>query len=472
MDGATNGVAHAILRDDGSAGAKSRRRLSPPVTSRPGGVRAASLPLVLLSVYVAALILFPADFGLRLLGFVWSPARIVLLLLVFVSVVTGALSMQVIRSEQRAVLIGWLAFLLVAVIATVLHPTPGAIPRLLSLGIEGMVLYFVARAVASEPVATRMVLKVAVLTTLVVVVIALLAGLVGLRYDSILTVLGGGPMPPASGERFGFIRQQGPFPAALFFAIWLAACTALVLPWFLARERSIVASSAATWVVLVFGIAVLTVSRVALPCAFLLAGIYLWRWGHRVVAGAALVVAFAIAFGFAGLSVGTTAPTASGPSPGSSSPPGASATATPAPTSESDALASSNEARIKAIQATIQAVAQEPLFGWGLLRAKDVVTTIGGSTNYVDSSYLVNAVEMGIVGLVAFLVLVGSVLVAGRRAWSTHDGMALGLSCVAILAMTALAAYLNVTQGYATFWLLAALMVNSAVAAGRTSSAG
>jgi hypothetical protein len=44
--------------------------------------------------------------------------------------------------------------------------------------------------------------------------------------------------------------------------------------------------------------------------------------------------------------------------------------------------------------------------------------------------------------------------------------MALSLACVAILAMTAVAAYLNITQGYATFWLLAALMVNNAVAAG------
>ena len=105
------------------------------------------------------------------------------------------------------------------------------------------------------------------------------------------------------------------------------------------------------------------------------------------------------------------------------------------------------------------------MFGWGLLRAKDVVTTIGGSTNYVDSSYLVVVIEMGLVGLLAFLGLIASVLVAGRWAWWTREGMALGLACVAILAMTAVAAYLNVTQGYATFWVLAALMVNNAVAA-------
>ena len=430
------------------------------------GSRAATLPLVLLSAYVATLILFPADFGLRLLGFVWSPARIVLLILVLVSIASGALSWRLVRSEHRAVLVGWMAFLLAATIATLLHPTPGAVPRLLSLAIEGMVLYFVTRAVAVDGVDSRTVVKIAVIATLIVVVVSLVAGSVGLRYDSLLGTLGGGQLPPSSPERFGFIRQQGSFPATLFFAIWLAACTALVLPWCLERDRRIVATAAAAWVVLVFGIAVLTVSRIALPCAFLVAGVYLWRWRHRAVASAAIVVAFAIAFGFASLSIGTAPDeTSPSPEPGSSSP----AVTPSAPTatfpSESDALASSNEARVEAIKATIKAVSQEPVFGWGLLRAKDVVTSIGGSTNYVDSSYLVVAIEMGLVGLLAFLGLIASVLWAGRRAWSSRAGMSLSLACVAILAMTAVAAYLNVTQGYATFWLLAALMVNDAAAA-------
>lgn len=431
------------------------------------GFRATSLPLLLLSAYVASLILFPADFGLRLLGFVWSPARIMLLLLVLASVAMGNLSWKAVRSEHRAVAVGWIAFLLAATIATVLHPSPGAVPRLLSLGIEGMVLYFVTRAVAIDAVAARTVVKVAVIATLIVVIVSLIAGSVGFRYDSLLTALSGGPVPPPSGERFGFIRQQGSFPATLFFAIWLAACTALVLPWSLERDRRIVAAAAATWVILVFGIAVLTVSRIALPCAFLIAGLYLWRWRHRAVASAAIVVAFAIAFGFASLSVGT-APDATSPSPepGASSPAVTPPAATATFPSESDALASSNEARVEAIKATIKAVAQEPVFGWGLLRAKDVVTSIGGSTNYVDSSYLVVAIEMGLVGLLALLGLIASVLWAGRRAWSTREGMALSLACVAILAMTAVAAYLNVTQGYATFLLLAALMVNNAAAAG------
>ncbi len=37
--------------------------------------------------------------------------------------------------------------------------------------------------------------------------------------------------------------------------------------------------------------------------------------------------------------------------------------------------------------------------------------------------------------------------------------------------MTAVAAYLNVTQGYATFWLLAALLVNNSDAVGRMTPA-
>jgi hypothetical protein len=47
--------------------------------------------------------------------------------------------------------------------------------------------------------------------------------------------------------------------------------------------------------------------------------------------------------------------------------------------------------------------------------------------------------------------------------------MALGLSCVSILVMSIVAAYLNVTQGYATFWLLAALLGNNGDSAPRTT---
>ncbi len=312
-------------------------------------------------------------------------------------------------------MVGWIAFLLAALIATVVHPTPGALPRLFSLGVEGMVLYFVTRAVASEIGVSRTLIKVAISATLIVVLASLLAGIAGFRYDSILTVLSGSPMPPGSGARFGFIRQQGSFPAALFFAIWLAACTALVLPWSLSRERVTAALSTAAWAILVVGIGVLTVSRIALPTAFLMAGIYQWRWRSRIVATAAVVVGLVFAFGFAGLSVGEAPPGTSGLEPGLLPSPGTVSSECRHFRRHSDALAGSNEARVEAIKATIKAVTLKPVFGWGLLQAKDVVTSIGGSTNYVDSSYLVVAVEMGLVGLFAFLgLLAASCGVAGH----------------------------------------------------------
>jgi hypothetical protein len=436
-------------------------------------LNAVSLTTLLLGAYVAALILFPADLGLRVFGFVLSPARIVLLMLLVASVATGTLSVGLLRSENRALLVAWAAFLAAALIATMLHPTAAAFSRLASFGAEGLVVYLVTRAAASDPMGSRTAVRVAVYATLVVIVLSLIAGIAGLRYDSILTTLTGGEAPPnLSGVRFGFIRQQASFPAALFLAIWIAACTALVLPWSHSVKRSTVALVSATWGLLAFGMAILTVSRIAMTGVFVIAGIYLLRWGRRVLGTAALAVGFAVALGFAGLSSGTAPPPTLEPtgSSGISTPTGAPTGPQDYP-SEADILAGSNELRVRAIQTTLKAVAQEPLFGWGLLRAKDVVTNLGGSTNYVDSSYLVFAVDMGLVGLATFIALVAAVLVVGRAAWSTREGMALALACLTIVGMSVVAAYLNVTQGYATFWLLAALMVNAAVAPKRPSTA-
>jgi hypothetical protein len=442
--------------------------------ARPAQLRAISPATLLLCVYVAALIVFPADFGIRLLGVVLSPARIALAVLVVFSVATRTLSLEVIRSERKSVRIGWVAFLTSALVTVLVEPSPGAVPRVLSLAAEGAVVYFATRAVARDSASMKLVVMVAILATLTVAVVSVVAGALGLRYDSVLTVLAGDPLPPSvSGERFGFIRQQASFSAALFFAIWLAAATALVLPWVLAHRRMTVAMASATWALLVGGIAVLTVSRIAVTGVFLIAGAFLWRWGYPKIASAALIVGFAVAIGFAGLSAGSSPPSpdsTSGPQPGSTAAPGGPSARVETYPSESEILAGSNDLRLRAFRATLDAVGQKPVFGWGLLRAKEVVTSIGGSANYVDSSYLVIVVEMGIVGLAAFLALIASVFAASRPAWSNAHGMALGLGWVSILVMSIVAAYLNVTQGYATFWLLAALLVNNGDRARRTTA--
>jgi hypothetical protein len=446
------------------------------MTARPNARRSVPPATLLLCIYVGTLILFPADFGIRMLGIVFSPARIALSLLVVVALAGRVLTLDVIRSEPRAILVGWAAFLISALATILLEPSPGAAPRLLSLAIEGAVVYFATRAVASDADSVQLVVTVAVVASLGLTVVSIVAGVVGLRYDSVLTVIGGGEAAPSvSGERFGFVRQQGSFPAALFFAIWLAAAAVIVLPGVLDRARLTVATTAVAWAVLVGGIAILTVSRIAVTGVFLIAGIYLWRWGHRRIAATALVIGFAIAVGFAGLSMGPTPPNSSAtvsPQAGIASPSsGPSARPESYPT-EAEILAGSNVLRLKALEAAVDAVRQKPAFGWGLLRAKEVVAGIGGAINYVDSSYLVVVIEMGIAGLLAFVGLIVSVFAASRAAWSNPVGMAIGLACLSILGMSTVAAYLNVSQGYATFWLLSALLVSAGTFVGRNPGQG
>jgi hypothetical protein len=129
---------------------------------------------------------------------------------------------------------------------------------------------------------------------------------------------------------------------------------------------------------------------------------------------------------------------------------------------ESDILAESGDLRVQAVKASIIAIGQEPLFGWGLLTAVDVVSTVGGKPNYVDSSVLVMGVETGLVGLGGFFCLVLGIAVAARPALRGDVGLALALAILALLAMSVVAAYLSVTQGYVSFSLLAALLVSAA----------
>jgi O-antigen ligase/polysaccharide polymerase Wzy-like membrane protein len=431
----------------------------------PSLVAVRPLPLVfgLLAVYVAALLIFPADFGLRAIGVVWTPARLALVALVAALVATRQLTLVQLRNEHRSLLVCWFAFLGAATVTALINPFTGSLARLLSLALEGFGLFLAVRSVAGAPDAARGIVRVAVAATLLVVSAALVLGVFELRYDTIFATLGGQTLPPnLSGDRFGLVRQQGSFPAALFFAVWIATSSVLVLPWTESPDGRMRMVGVAVWIVLLIGVAVLTVSRIGVTVTFVAAGVYLLLRGRRAVGAGAVICGLALALGLAGLSIGTPASTGvgtNGPNTNLASPGTSSSPNQPTYPSESDILAGSNELRVKALHATVMAVAQRPLFGWGLLSARSVVATIGGSPNYVDSSYLAMAVEMGLVGLATFLALTVAVAITGFPARLSADGLSLLIALGALLGMSVVAAYFNVTQGYSTLWLLAALLL-------------
>jgi O-antigen ligase len=118
--------------------------------------------------------------------------------------------------------------------------------------------------------------------------------------------------------------------------------------------------------------------------------------------------------------------------------------------------------RLSAIDAALQAIRARPVFGWGLLSDASVLSGIIGQPNYVDNSYLSFAVDTGIVGAGAFVLLATSILGATRHGWNSALGLALSIAVAAVLAMSAFASVFQVTQGYAAFFVLAALAVVAA----------
>jgi hypothetical protein len=80
----------------------------------------------------------------------------------------------------------------------------------------------------------------------------------------------------------------------------------------------------------------------------------------------------------------------------------------------------------------------------------------------VDSSYLALLVDLGVVGFSALVFLFIAVAHASRAARTSALGVSLGLATASILAMSSLAAFLVITQGYALTWMLAALLLRAA----------
>lgn len=423
------------------------------------GAHAALLALVV--AYLVALLAIPTDLGVRL-GVVWTPARIILVAGLALAIASRQLGISTHRRESGAILVGWALFVGAAGVTTALGPSMASVARFMSMCLEGVGLYFLVRAVAITPAAIRTLVLTLIAATAAVGLATLLGSAVGIRYDSALSALFGGPIGERLAEsRFGFIRHEGSFPAPLFFAVWLASCALLPLAWVIDRSRQERLVAAGVWASLFMEVLVLTVSRIAFAGMLILSGLYLLAW-RRWAAGVILVVVGVVTgLGLAGVSIGAGAAENSATVvPGAVPPPGAS------PPTEAAVLAGSSAYRIEALKASFAAVAERPLFGWGLLSAKDVVSRIAGAPNYVDSTYLVLAVELGLVGLAAFVVLAMAIARAGIGAIRTSLGSAVAFSLLSVLGMSVVAAFLVITQGYALTTVLAALYV----AIGRGSS--
>jgi hypothetical protein len=392
----------------------------------------------LLGVYIVALLALPTDFGLHVGGFVLTPSRIVLLAAVLLALVEWRSLGTALRGVPPVVWLAWAAFLAAALATTVIMPSAASWSRYGSLVAEGLVVFALVFWAASAPGGVRALVTTFAGTMAVVAAVVLVLAVFGLRFDKVLSDLAGTvPIQDAS-PRFGFERQAGPFRGALYFAIWMVSSSALLLPTIaegVGRSRWL---AAAGWLVLLISVVALTTSRLAITSMFVVPGIYFLVRKPRPLGIASLAVAAVVA-----VSLTTVLPT-------------------------SPAVAESNEMRLTALQAALVAIRSQPLFGWGLLNDMNVLRSILGSASYVDNTYLSVALEMGLVGLTAFLLLIASLVLATRRTWDSAQGFALLIALGAVLGMGVLASVLQVSQGYAAFFVLAALAV---ALAARTSEA-
>ncbi len=409
------------------------------------------LRLGLLAIYAVALLAIPSDIGLHLGALVLSPSRIVLTVLAVLVVADRSL-FEGLRSAPRTILLAWLAFLACAAVTTLLNPSSQAVARYGSLVVEGLVLWAVVWCVARDARGSRVLQFTIVVTTAFVAGATLLLSWLGLAYGDVIH-LSTTVVAQSTDIRFGLVRQEGSFPAPLFFATWLAGATMLILNW-LEEERLLWRIMAwAAWVVMLLA-AILTVSRVGIVVALAGTGIYfLLRRRRRIglaMMGLAVVAALIMA--------GYTLPIPLGNLGGSSSGTGETSAAQAAQNAaQSAALSGSTELRFEAIKAAWPVLLEKPLFGWGLLSAGPVLSAQIGKPNYVDNTYVQWLVELGMLGLAAFGLLMLAVLgAAARLTWSpAHLSRVLAL--VVLLGMSALASFFSITQGYAAFVLVLAL---------------
>jgi len=427
--------------------------------------RRLSWSAILLAAYGAVLVAIPADVGLRLPGFVLSPARALLfatLVVALLEIARDAPSRRLL--PPRVVIVAWLAFLAAFAVSTVLNAPAGAFVRFGSLAIEGLLLWVLAWHVATRAGAERVATTIAAASVVVALASTVLA-LTGQRYDVIVRAIQGDAVAEAAPLRFGIVRQQAAFDAPLTYGIWLLAASALVVGQICQSQGRRRWLWIAGWVI-VAAAAFTTVSRlvlVGLPLVVALDFSLRERWRRAAVG---FLAAFVVAFVVFAVPAGVLSNVRIGSIDFDVDlgPPGT-VFGLPFSTVEMTAIESSNEARIEAALAGLGAAAERPLFGWGPLTAKGIVSERLGHDNWVDNTYIAFLVEGGVVGLAAFVGLVLVVVGAALRNRGQPAGSARAVALLTMLGSAGFAAFFSLSQGYAAFWLIAGLATPTLLAA-------
>ncbi len=392
-------------------------------------IRGTDLRVWLIAAYVVTLLSLPPDIGVSVAGVVLSASRLVLLVAIVAALLQARQTRSTVATVPGVVWVGWLLFLGSALVTTLLFASADSFARYVSLVVEGLVVFTLVYAAGATQGGVRTLSAVFVATLVAVAAATLLLALGGLRYEQVLADLTGSLPARVVDPRFGFERFSGPFRAPLYFAIWMTAGSALLLPAMAAGARATRALALGAWAVLFAAVISLTLSRIAITAMLVLPGVYFVvrrpRWIGTVFLAAACVVALGMGF----LTVD--------PSSG---------------ISESGAM------RLSAFEATLVALRTHPVFGWGLLSDVTVLSEIIGTRNWVDNTYLSYLVTLGVAGCAGFIVLMAAILATSRRGWRTPNGLALAISVVAILGMGLLASIFQSSQGYAAFFVLAALL--------------
>lgn len=427
---------------------------------------------LLLYGYVVCLVALPTHVGINLGWAVVTPARVLLVAGLAAALMETVASRRVRTSIPGPwIVASWACFLVLAAASTFTGEAGGRVARLGSMALEGAGVFWLVWWVSrSKPVLSQ-----AVMVGSTAVVAALSTGMAAMGSTYQATIFG---VSSGSDVRFGLLRQEASFSAPLFYAVWLVAAGGLAIGLALSstgRRRQL---ATLAWACLAIAV-VTTASRFAMIAVPIVGAAALIGGGRAKLALSSLAAAAlaAILFitgpggafdqGGVALPPATVTPVASprGPTPVPAKP---SLDPSPAPTPlsaadelEAQRLRGSALARFEAISATVAALRERPILGFGPLSAKPVVAQELGHPNFVDNAYLVILVEQGIAGLAAFLVLTASILrpaLPARSPLSTSQIVAIA----SLLAFGLVAANLATTQGYALNWMTAALAAATA----------
>ncbi len=398
--------------------------------------------------YLVAAVAMPSNLGIELGVGVISPARAVLIGWLVVALLRTA-SLGNASLPPRRLLLPWAFLLLSAAASTLAGINPDGINRWMAWVMEGAVVFLLTYTTATSIALRRAAAAVLVTSTAIVGVSTLAAAAVGLRYETILALaISPDAVTQTEPVRLGIVRQQGSFDAPLYFGIWLAATSVIALP----RIRSRRWVAAFTILVLT---AMATVSRVSLLALPGLALLYLLLRRQAALAVPVVSLALSLALGPVVLSPGLAHILATDHSQSPATwPSGLQATKDPLVE-----LSASNAARIETLKAAGLSLQQRPLFGWGLLTAQMVAADVLGHPNFVDNAYCVIAIELGLIGLVAFMAVLGTVLMPAAHALKKfdRDETALFVTIVGLICLGTVVALFAATQMLALFSVLLGL---------------